>query len=142
VSERYIVIPKWDELQHYKGVDRPAWIKNYAKLLHDDRYLSLTETQRAVLHGLWLLYAASGRKVPENTSKLSRALSLRVTKPTLEALNHAGFIRFRSRPALEKVYAREEKSREKPKGLSEASYEANGHGIFKVPEEVALRRVQ
>jgi hypothetical protein len=133
--ERDIVIPKWGELQHYKKQTRPPWIKAYTKLLHDDRYLSLTETQRAVLHGLWLLYAASGRKVPENTSKLSRALSLRVTKPTLKALEQAGFIRFRSRVGLEEVSPRREEKREKPKGLSEASYEGNGLG-FQAPKTV------
>jgi hypothetical protein len=129
VSERFIVIPKWDELQHYKDVDRPAWIKNYAKLLHDRRYLDLTGDQSAILHGLWLEYASSGRRLPLDTRSLTRRLNLRVTSAQLEALNHAGFIRFHSRPALGRVVSREEKKRvENPKAVpTEASYVENGH---------------
>lgn len=89
----YITIPRWDDFQHYKGRE-PKWIKCYTRLLHDDDYLGLTGPQRAVLHSLWMLYAESGRKLPVNTSKLSRKIGLRVTKRTLEALNHAGFITF------------------------------------------------
>ena len=112
MSERFIVIPKWDELQHYKNVDRPAWIKLYAKLHHDQRYLDLTGHERAVLFGIWIEYASSGARLRLDARSLSHRLALRVTSANLERLNHAGFIRFRSRPTLEKVYAREEKIRE------------------------------
>jgi replicative DNA helicase len=91
----YIEIPRWDDFQHTDATKRgrdPIWIKTYTRLLSDDAYLALTPVQRAVLHGLWLDYARSGRKVPENTSKLSRRLGLRVTKRTLEALEQAGFL--------------------------------------------------
>jgi hypothetical protein len=87
----WIVIPNWDRFQHYRDRN-PAWIKVYTELLDDTDYLDLTETQRAVLHGLWLMYAKSHRIVPTNTSKLSRRLNLRVTKRTLNALSDAGFI--------------------------------------------------
>lgn len=104
----YITIVRWEDFQHYKGRE-PKWIKNYTRLLHDDDYLGLTATQRSVLHGLWMLYAKSGRKLPVNTSKLSRKLSLRVTKRTLEALNHAGFIQFTASTLL--AQTREEEIR-------------------------------
>lgn len=101
-DETYIVIPRWDEFQHYKGRE-PKWIKCYTRLLHDDAYLGLTANQRAVLHGLWMLYAKSGRNITENTSKLSRKLGLRVTKRTLDALSRAGFIHFSASTPLAQI---------------------------------------
>jgi len=92
MAEEWIEVVHWRRYQHYK--DRaPTWIKNHTSLLHDPDYLDLTATQRAVLHGLWMIYAVSAGKVPENTAKLSRELNVRVTKRTLKALNDAGFIR-------------------------------------------------
>lgn len=110
----FIIIPRWDSpdgFQHYKDRD-PKWIKVYTRLLDDDSYLSLTVTQRAVLHGLWLMYAKSAGKVPENTSKLSRRLGIRVTKRTLDALNQAGFIEF-SLAEPEQVVSLEKRREEK-----------------------------
>lgn len=112
MNERYIVIPNWDQYQHYKDQTKPAWIKLHTSLLNDDEWLNLTPGQRSALIGIWILHAKTSRKVSENTSKLSRQLGQRVTKRTLDALNQAGFIEFRSRDALEKLYAREEKRRE------------------------------
>lgn len=112
MSERFIVIPNWDEFQHYKGQVRPAWIKLYPQLLHKDEFLDLTPEQRSALFGIWMLYAESARKVSESTSKLSHQLGQRITKPMLDSLNHAGFIEFSSRDGLETLYSREEKSRE------------------------------
>lgn len=101
----YISVRDWRRFQHYDPAKRtPPWIKNYTELLHDHAYLGLTQTQRAVLHGLWLEYASSGCKVPESTASLSRRLGLRVTKRTLEALNHAGFIDFVASAALADGY--------------------------------------
>lgn len=94
MSERWIIIPRWhaaDGFQHYKDRD-PTWIKNYRWLLADDDYLSLTAGQRAILHGLWLVYASSDGQVKFEPSSLTRRLSLRVRWSHLEALNHAGFI--------------------------------------------------
>lgn len=123
-----IEIPHWfgdDDhpgFQHYRDRD-PIWIKNYTRLLSDDAYRSLTAPQRAVLHGIWLEYARSGRKLSENTASLSRKLGVRVTKTTLEALNHAGFITLSASSTLAPRYqaASAEKRREekeKNKGLT------------------------
>ena len=93
-----IDIPNWKDFQHADVIKRghaPAWIKTFTRLLSDDNYLDLTPPQRALLHGIWLEYARSGGKVTEDTAKLSRRLSLRVTKQMLAALNHAGFIEIR-----------------------------------------------
>jgi hypothetical protein len=118
-DERWIVIPNWARFQHYqtrKGeqVQRPDWLKTYVRLLHDDAYLKLTLHQRGVLHGLWLEYAAAGRQLPDSTATVSRRLGERVTRGTLDALNHAGFIAYCSRPDLDGVYTESspEQSRE------------------------------
>lgn len=87
----WIVIPRWEEFQHYKNRD-PVWIRVYTRLLSDDAYLSLTPHRALVLHRLWLEYARSGRTLPLDTRKLSRRLSLRVTSRDIEALNDAGFV--------------------------------------------------
>jgi len=124
MTDRWIVIPNWEKFQHYKTRDgesvlRPEWIKNYGRLLHDDAYRRLSFPQRAVLHGLWLEYAASGREIADDTAALSQRLGGRVTRATLDALNHAGYIAFSSRPSLEQVYttSRPELEIEKEKAL-------------------------
>ena len=100
----WIVVRDWDRFQHYHAGDRDMiWVKNYVRLLHNDEYLELTGHQRAVLHGLWLVYASSRCQVRANTASLTRQLALRVTSHTLEALNHAGFIA---------ILARSEQNRE------------------------------
>jgi hypothetical protein len=91
-DERWIEVVHWHRFQHYSDRD-PPWIKNYLALLHDENYLSLTGHQRAVLHGLWLEYASARCQLPLSTRSLTRRLALRVSSATLEALNHAGFIR-------------------------------------------------
>jgi hypothetical protein len=118
MSKRYIVVPNWDKFQHYHDRDKPAWIKLHTALLHDDDFLDLTIPQRMALVGIWILYAESGRKLSENTSKLSRQLGQRITKRTLESLNHAGFIQFSSRPSLEQVYSQEIREEEIRKEVS------------------------
>jgi len=87
----WIVIPRWNEFQHYKRRD-PTWIKNQLALLHSDEYRELSYSQRGLLHCLWIEYATSHGQVRNNTRTLSRLLGQRVLRPTLDALNHAGFI--------------------------------------------------
>ncbi len=103
MSDGWIEIPRWDEFQHYKNRD-PVWIKNHRGLLHSDAYMGLTLHQRGVLHGLWLEYAASGRQVRDSTATVSRQLGERVTRPTLDALNHAGFITYSASKPLAQRY--------------------------------------
>ncbi len=94
--EQWIVIPKWEDFQHRDAarVVVPTWVKTFTKLLSDSDYLDLSGHRRAVLHGLWLEYARSTRRLRLDTLSLSRRLALRVTTADLEALNHAGFIHF------------------------------------------------
>lgn len=90
---RWIVVRNWDRFQHYKDRE-PPWIKDYTEQLDDPAYLELTGIQRAALQGIRLKYAASRRQVLNDTALLSRQLNMRITRETLDALNHAGFIEF------------------------------------------------
>jgi hypothetical protein len=97
MGDRWLIIPGWDKFQHpdVGRTDRtPLWVKNYLALLHKDEYLDLTAHQRAVLHGLWLLYAEKRCQVRVNTASLSRQLNLRVSSRQLQALETAGFVQF------------------------------------------------
>lgn len=100
----WIVVPRWDEFQH-RDMARssvPPWIKTYTRLLHDDAYLGLSAHQRAVLHGLWLMYASHRRQLAANTASITRQLGLRVSSRQLKALVDAGFIEVSaSKPASE-----------------------------------------
>ncbi len=100
---RWIVIPNWDNFQHYK--DRsPAWIKLYTDLMHRDDFLELTGHQRSVLLGIWLEYASSHCQLLDSTTMLSARLRLRVTTPTLKVLSDAGFIEFSASKPLAPRY--------------------------------------
>lgn len=117
-DDLFVWISRWEEFQHYKPErDRaPAWIKTYPAQLDDERYLHLTDHQRAVLHDLRMAFAKARGRLSKDTRLLSNKLSLRVTMPTLQALNDAGFIEFCSRddlePRLEKLYSLSRRSKE------------------------------
>lgn len=105
-QERWIVIPRWDGhdgFQHYRNRD-PIWIKNYRQLLSDEAYIGLSFVQRGILHGLWLEYAASNRQLRDSTVTLTRRLGQRVTRASLDALNHAGFIHYSASKPLAPRY--------------------------------------
>lgn len=94
--QTYIWIPNWDGpsgFQHYKERD-PIWIKNYTRLLNKDEYLALSSHRRGILHGLWMAYATSNRRLRGDTRSLSQRLQIKVSTSDLESLNHAGFIEF------------------------------------------------
>ena len=120
----------WDKFQHYGDKRQPNWIKLYLDLHHRDVFMRLTPTQRCVLFGIWIEYALSGRELSKNTRELSRKLNVRVTERTLEALNHAGFIRFSASEPLAQI--REEQKREEV-----ASAEDQKHNL----ERVAMKGI-
>ncbi len=94
MTDEWIWVPRWDGpdgFQHYRDRD-PIWIKNYTRLLSDDAYVALSLPSRGLLHGIWVAYAVSARRLPGNTLVLSRRLGCQVKRQTLEALVHAGFI--------------------------------------------------
>lgn len=102
MSERWIVIPRWEELQHRDAARSavPTWIKLYTELGSKEEFLALSFHQRGVLVGLWLEYARSKRQLRDSTLSLTRRLGQRVLRRDLKALNDAGFIRISaSKPA-------------------------------------------
>lgn len=123
----WIVIPKWDEFQHYKNRD-PSWIKLHRSLASDPAWIGLSGHDRAVLVGLWLEYASSNCQVRLDTRSITRRLALRVTTATIERLNHAGFIEVSASKPLAQCYSRvrEEKETPYPFELKEQK-QVNGH---------------
>jgi hypothetical protein len=115
-DETWIIVRNWERFQHYKDRD-PYFIKLYTELQHDHNWLALTGHQRAVLVGIWLEYASARCQLPLNTASLTRRLALRVSSATLEALNHAGFIEFSSRAALEIARSQEVEEEKQVKDL-------------------------
>ncbi len=96
----YISVRNWRRFQHY--TDRnPPWIKNYTDLLKDDAYLDLSSHRRAILHGLWLVYASVKARPRLDARSLSRRLEMKVTRADIEALISAGFIEFTDSPEIE-----------------------------------------
>jgi hypothetical protein len=87
----YVEVSGWASLMHYRHRE-PTWIKLHVSLLRDERYLRLTPHQRAVFHGICLVYARTNGRVPAASSSLNRWLGFRVTRKTLRALVDAGFI--------------------------------------------------
>lgn len=108
MSERYIVIPRWEDFQHYRDRD-PIWVKVYTRLQSDDAFRDLTFHQRGVLVSLWIEYARSGRQLRDNTATLTRQLGHRVLRRDIEALTYAGFLTFSASAPL--AQRREEKRR-------------------------------
>jgi len=100
VSERWIVIPRWQEFQHYKDRD-PFWIKTYVRLIRDDNYLDLDLPARGLLHGIWLMRAQAGGPIRESAVK-RLLIGGHIGRTTgnirrhigrhLESLNQAGWV--------------------------------------------------
>ncbi len=91
MNKYQIVIPRWEEFQHYKRRE-PPWLKVYTRLHSDDTYLDLSSHLRGVLLGIWIEYARSGCDLAVTTATLTRRLNVKVTTRDLETLNHAGYI--------------------------------------------------
>lgn len=96
----YLHIVNWARFQHYKRRNAP-WIKNYVAQLSDDDYLSLTCSQRGILHGLRLMYAAVNPDMEESRGVYeARARHLLSTnkaesrhwRSNLKALSDAGLV--------------------------------------------------
>lgn len=87
----WIVIPRWEDFQHYKDRN-PIWIKIYTRLMDDDRFLELSFSERGLLITLWMEYAKSRSELRLDAGKLSRRIGQRVLQSQLTALLDAGFI--------------------------------------------------
>lgn len=119
-QDTYLIIPRWDEYQHYKQRD-PPWIKVHTKLLSNAGFLGLSPAARGVLLTLWLAYSRTQGQLKVSTwSALGGAKG--VGYPQLVSLNHAGFLAF-SASNLLAAHARsreeeEEEEEDLPKKVS------------------------
>jgi len=102
-----IVIPRWEDFQHYKNRD-PPWIKDYRSQIDNANYLDLTLAQRGLLHDLRLLYLVMHGELPASRTFIATRLRCKTDKRSFEALNHAGFIEI----SASTVLAQTEKRRE------------------------------
>ena len=107
---RYFRPRNWSKFQS-RSNNSMAWVKNYTSLLSDPDYLELTETQRAVLHGLWLLCGLRAKPLEWSTRYLGRALHLPSQNlgRTLDILKSRNFIELCGATSLEE--SRGDKSR-------------------------------
>lgn len=99
----YIWISRWNEFQHYRpdSSRAPKWIKDYIGQMNDDRYLSLTDRQRALLRDLRDVFAMTLGRVPDDTRTISRHRHSQTRDEDLETLSRAGLIDRISRETLE-----------------------------------------
>lgn len=103
MTDHWVVVPNWDRFQHYRDRD-PRWIKLHRSLASDPDWWDLSGHRRAVLVGIWLEYATTNRRLPDDTSTLSRRIGVRVTRPDVEALVAAGFIQISASKPLAPSY--------------------------------------
>jgi hypothetical protein len=104
-GEGWISVNGWRDFQHYDPAKRqPPWIKLYTRLHHDDDFLQLPASQRAILLSIWLETAQSQARLRADTSQLARRFNLRVRQGDLEALVDAGFIRIVASKTLAEGY--------------------------------------
>ncbi len=125
-EELWIWPTRWEDFQHYRPTPErgPAWIKQYTAQLDDDRYLSLTDRQRALLVDLRCMHGTTRMRTRYDHVTIGQRRGIRTRHADLEALNHAGLIDILSRDALDQritqVYrrSRAEVEVEKEKNLS------------------------
>ena len=126
MKERWIVVPRWEDFQHYKN-RHPPWIKDYVKQLRNDDWMGLSLSQRGLLQGLRLLYAELNGVVSEGVARrrlVGSESDARYWRVHLEAINHAGFIEFRASKPL----ALREQSFSNPPKPPQESESRNGNG--------------
>lgn len=102
----YIYVKNWQVYQHPDAKRRAApgmaWIKLYNRLLDDDRYLDLSPTYRAALHGIHMLVARTGQgRCSARADYLQRQLRLPAgfAQKSIDALVEAGWIEVRASKA-------------------------------------------
>jgi len=84
-------IPNWEEYQHYKK-RKPPWIKLYLKLIRNYDFLKLSEAERWLVVGLWIIAAETDNRIPDDPDYIRSSLHL-TRKPDLHRLARLGWIR-------------------------------------------------
>jgi len=88
---QYIAIVDWAKHQHYKDRN-PPWIKLHTKLLENERFEGMKDTEKAHLMLLWLLAARKNNRIPAEKKWLARHSAAK-TRINLAPLIEAGFIK-------------------------------------------------
>jgi len=103
--QEWVWIARWGDFQHYRPErdSGPAWIKDYTKQLRDDRYLGLTDRQRALLGDIRRIFAVAFPWLRRDVAVIARHRHQQTFRTDLDALRDAGFIEFHSRASLEKT---------------------------------------
>lgn len=83
-------IKDWDRFQHYKK-PKPVWIKLYRDLLRDYAFMQLSESERWIVIGLWIIAAETGNEIPDDPEYIRTSLKLK-RPPDLEKFSRLGFI--------------------------------------------------
>ena len=87
---RYFQMRNWDRFQHYKKRN-PPWIKIYTDLLANYDYAQLSDESKSHLHGLWLLAAKTGNRLPWDRKWLKKVIGSE-NEPNLSELQAHDFI--------------------------------------------------
>ena len=137
-DDLFIIVPKWEQFQHYKGRD-PVWIKVYTKLLHDSSYMQLSLASRGLLQMIWLHYAASSLVLRVRDVRAlvgpHRGIGLQ-----LKSLRDAGFIDLSaSRLLAAKKEKEEEKEEDSPLPPTGGNEKATPRARKENPRAVAKR---
>jgi hypothetical protein len=103
--DEYIWVTRWPEFQTFQKKRgkpwAPPWIRTYTAQLSDERYLDLTDRQRALLHDLRMVFAVTRGRLRRDAPTIARYRQRQTRDEDLVALNHAGFIEFCSGTVLE-----------------------------------------
>lgn len=87
----YLQVRNWPRFQHYKDRN-PPWIKLYTELQGKWEWVTLPDTAKAHLVGLWMLAAQMGNRIPDDpgfiASKIG-AMSVKDVARSLEWLKAA-----------------------------------------------------
>lgn len=137
----YIWIVRWGDFQTYqtkRGKQwSPPWIKNHVGQLADDRYLDLSDRQRALLHDLRMVFAMTRGRLRRDAPTIARYRHRQTRDEDLEALNRAGLIEFCSGTVLEQKWdafwngsnPEVDKTRKEPRAVtSTTDVEPSGNG--------------
>lgn len=72
---QFFVPRNWEKFQKHKR-KQPPWIRSYVALLDDPNYIDMSDNCRAVLHGIWLLYARIGRPIAWQSGFIGGAIGM------------------------------------------------------------------
>ena len=67
-SERWIVIPRWEEFQHY-GDRNPIWVRRTSGSSATTTITTTLLRKRGLLQGLWLIRAEGGNDIRESRAR-------------------------------------------------------------------------